>query len=112
MRRPGSPSNPARMSDLVVRLAERRFGLNGELSFNTAAAVLRAAQTALRDEKGTVEIDLTAIRRVDSAGVALLIELLRFAKQRGIALYFTHIPQQLESLAAVSGVDGLLPRLS
>lgn len=106
------PSKPGSSPCTVTRTGAHRFSLQGELSFNTAPAVLQAAQAALRHEQGGVEIDLAAIRRADSAGLALLIELLRFAKQRRLAVQFTHMPPQLESLAAVSGVDALLPRLS
>lgn len=101
-----------RQSPVVVdRLEDRRYGLRGELSFATAAASLSVVLCALRDLKGgAVEIELTEVRNADSAGLALLIELVRWAKQQDIRLHFSHLSQQLESLAAVSGVDGLLPR--
>lgn len=105
------PSRQGPNSCTVARTGAHRFGLQGELGINSAPMVLQAARSALCNEQGTVEIDLGAIRRADSAGLAVLIELLRFAKQQGLTLYFTHLPPQLESLAAVSGVADLLPRL-
>lgn len=97
---------------VLVHLGEGRYRLQGDLIFGSAAAVLRTVQDALRKVTGDVDIDLAGIRCADSAGVALLIELLRFARQRNIALTFSQISQQLGSLAAVSGVDALLPRRS
>lgn len=96
----------------VIRVAPGRYRLRGELSFVTAGPLLRTVLAALRDAKGTVTIDLAEIERVDSAGVALLIELVRVARQRGFRLCFANLSPQLEALAAVSGVERLLARVS
>lgn len=96
----------------VVRVDQGRFGLRGELSFDTAGSLLRALRDALHDVRGAVVIDLADIQRADSAGVALLIELVRIANQRGIDLSFANLSPQVEVLSAVAGVDRLLPRRS
>ncbi|MFO1417702.1 MAG: STAS domain-containing protein [Methylotetracoccus sp.] len=95
----------------IDRLAEGRFRLQGELRFDNAAAALRAALPMLRQAQGRVVIDLADVSRADSAGVALLIELVRAAVKRGIALRFANLPQQVEALAAVAGITTLLPRV-
>lgn len=96
----------------VVQMDQGRYRLRGELSFVTASSSLRAALAVLRDASGPVVIDLADIQRADSAGVALLIELVRFARERDLDLRFANLTQQVEILAAVSGVDTLIPRLS
>jgi phospholipid transport system transporter-binding protein len=92
----------------IVESGPGRYRLCTDLSFGTVATVLRELRTVLRGSKGVVEFDLAEVERSDSAGVALLLELLKMARQGGYRLHFTHVPRQLEVLAAVSGVDGLL----
>ena len=97
---------------LVRRLGERRVGLEGELSFANAGSALRKTLAVLGKFEDDLVIDLAGVQRADSAGVALLIELVRAAGKRGIGLHFTNIPRQVQALAAVSGVNGLLPQVA
>lgn len=53
-------------------------------------------------------VDLSGVRRVDSAGLSLLLELMRRAKNHGVALRFTGAPASLRALATFFGVDSLL----
>ena len=52
--------------------------------------------------------DLTGVTRVDSAGLALLLEWLREAQRRGKEIHFQNIPAQLAAIAKVSGLNGIL----
>jgi phospholipid transport system transporter-binding protein len=79
--------------------------LSGELSFATVNALL-AQFTRLSNQNSPQVVDLQDVTRTDSAGLALLIELLKQTKER--PLTFRHIPPQLLSLAAVCGVQELL----
>lgn len=58
---------------------------------------------------GEVAVDLSGVGRVDSAGVALLLEWVREARAHGRALVFRGMPAQLLAIARVSGVDTILP---
>lgn len=57
---------------------------------------------------GETEIDLSAVKEVDSAAVALLLQWRRDAQASGKALSFTSVSPQLASLASLYGVDALL----
>lgn len=69
-----------------------------------APAVLAQAERYL----AAGELDLSGIQRVDSAGVALLLELTRRARLTGKALRFTRMPSNLATLVTFFGVDDLL----
>ena len=73
----------------------------GELSFATAPALLRSLDAAAR-------IDLGGVTRCDSAGLALLLELTRRARTRGVTLSLGNANEQLLGLARFFGVDSLL----
>lgn len=82
--------------------------LSGELSFASVTATLDTARAALADGQGPVELDLRGVTRVDSAGLALLLELARGAKAAGRELRLTHAPEQLRRLADFFGLSELL----
>jgi phospholipid transport system transporter-binding protein len=94
------------------RLSDGRYGFSGELGFDNAGTALRETLAMLRQATGPVVIDLAGVQRADSAGVALLVELVRDAGTLGIGLRFANLPQQVEALAAVSGITAMLPRLA
>jgi len=83
-----------------------RLLVSGELSMKTVPALLKKNQ--LHDISGTINIDLQDVERADSAGVALLIEWQRTARQQQQKICFQNIPSQMLAIARLSGVDELL----
>ncbi|MDE2148829.1 MAG: STAS domain-containing protein [Gammaproteobacteria bacterium] len=57
---------------------------------------------------GSDTLDLAGVRRVDSAGISLLLELSRRARASGRALALTRAPQRLRTLANFLGIGSLL----
>ncbi len=97
------------MSDggLVPR-GEGRYALTGDLTFATVPALWRSGAHALGSE-AAVSVDLAGITRVDSAGIALLIELTRTVRTHGGKIILEHAPPQLMAIATVSGLEAVLP---
>lgn len=91
----------------LVETGAGRFAVNGALSFATAADLLKQS-SPLFTQPQSVGVDLSGVTHSDSAGLALLIEWLRLAKQRGVTLKYSGLPAQLRSLAAISEVEELL----
>ncbi len=92
------------MSQIVVENANT-WRLSGELCFaNVNALLMEFTQLSLLSKGGI--LDLHDVTRTDSAGLALLIELLKRAQNAPIT--FRNIPAQMQSLATVSGVQELL----
>ncbi len=87
---------------------EGRYVLAGELSWQTVPELLRRAELRFEPQAGLV-IDLAQVERSDSAGLALLTEWLRQARRQGARLSFANLPEQMRSLARVSGVLDILP---
>ena len=90
----------------IERSAPGRLVARGELSFETAADALRAGLQLF--DGGDCSIDLAGVSHGDSAGLAVLIEWLAHARQRGIALRYEHVPAQITAIARISDVDDLL----
>ncbi len=87
--------------------ADGHWLVTGALVLDTVPALWAERNRLLKP--GQTVLDLQGVERTDSAGVALLVSLLREARTSQTSLEFANIPAQLRSLARVSGVDDLLP---
>lgn len=83
--------------------------LKDDLTFSTVSQLIAGMPNLLRNSGESCVIDLAQVQRTDSAGLAFLLELLRYAKSQGKTLQFHHLPNQLASLATFTRVDSLLP---
>jgi len=82
--------------------------LHGEFNFDTVSPLY--AQLAPSVKLGQVkQINLSKVTTSNSAGLGLLLSLLKLAKQQGHALTFLALPQSLLAIAKVTGVAHLLP---
>ena len=74
------------------------------LSFEHAARGYARADELIADG----HVDLSGVAQVDSAGIALLLEMKRRAQRAGRPIEFVDAPPQLRSLLGFFGIDGLL----
>jgi len=81
--------------------------VGGELSFATVKDVLLQSKDVFKPAE-VLTIDLSAVTRSDSAGVALLVDWMRTAKKLNKKIVFHHIPAQMLAIAGASGLDELL----
>jgi phospholipid transport system transporter-binding protein len=88
-------------------LGEGRFRVSGVLDASTAAEVLEESEARFT-EAPKIDIDLGGVGESDSAGLALLIEWLRMAKQSGKEIHFANLPAQIQALARISEVEDLI----
>lgn len=58
---------------------------------------------------GAVTVDLSGVERVDSAGVALLLEWVRLASRRGLSFSYSRMPPRALALARIGNAEALLP---
>lgn len=86
-----------------------RLRVVGELTFATVNDVLRRSRPLFEGSASQIDVDLGGVSRADSAGLALLIEWLRAARKQGKEILFRHVPAQLETIARVSDLEGILP---
>lgn len=82
--------------------------VRGELDFDSVADLWAISEAMIRTEQ-ILWIDLSGVRRSNSAGVALLVEWLRQAGRRQRELVFINIPAQMRSIIAIADLDTILP---
>ena len=81
--------------------------LRGDLLFENSAQLLADGETAFGAEP-RAEIDLSGVGRMDSAGLALLLEWSIAARDAGRVVIYSNPPAVLGALAGISDVSGLL----
>ena len=84
-----------------------RFSVSGPMTFETVTSLLQQGAAAF-GQSGPIEIDLAQVGESDSAGLALLIEWKRLAREKHSSITFAGMPPQLMALARISEVDELL----
>jgi phospholipid transport system transporter-binding protein len=92
----------------VRRVGDADWTVSGVLDVGTIPAVL-AASRALWGSAPELTVDLSAVTRIDSAALALLIEWRRDAARRGRRLTIRGAPTAIASIAELCGVRELLP---
>ena len=88
-------------------LGTGRFRVSGVLDASTAADVLEQSESRFAQEP-QIDVDLGGVGESDSAGLALLIEWLRVARQSGKQIHFANVPAQIQALARISEVEDLI----
>jgi len=98
------------MSETAIQQQdENSYLISGELNMQTVPDLLQQVEPILSRSQDEVCFDLQAVSRSDSAGLALLVEWMRFARQRDRRLSFRNLPDQLRDIARVSGLEDILP---
>jgi phospholipid transport system transporter-binding protein len=86
-----------------------RFTVGGAMTFATAARVHAAGLQALSaSADGRLELDCSGVTDADSAGLAVLVEWLAWARAAGRELQLRNLPAKLLDIARISELDALL----
>ena len=86
-----------------------RTTLRGALTFETACRAHEAGQRCI--EAATtpeLEMDCTDVAESDSAGLVVLLDWLAIARMNQRAIRFTHVPDSLIAVAAISELESVL----
>jgi phospholipid transport system transporter-binding protein len=92
-----------------VETSGNHFAVRGALTFATAPAASGAGLRSLSaSAAGPIEIDLVGVEAADSAGLAVLLYWLAWARRNDRKLTFKGVPASIEALARISDVQELL----
>jgi phospholipid transport system transporter-binding protein len=91
----------------MIRREGRRLVVSGSVTLANVAGVLEEGRRHL--EEGVRTVDLGEITEMDSSLLALMLAWMRDAKGRRRELSFANLPESLQTIARLYGVEGLLP---
>lgn len=96
------------MSDASASIdADGKLALRGKLSFSSVPALWEDCRKHLNVSDPDM-VDLSQVTQSDSAGLALLIACIRYAKKKNRELHFLNMPEQMHEIARVSSLDDIL----
>ena len=89
--------------------APGRVTVQGELSFATAREARQIGMLVLESSPADrIVIDCSGVTRADSAGLAVLLDWLAWARRKSRPVKLVNLPPSLVAIAKISEVDGLL----
>ncbi len=96
----------------IVDVGPGQCELRGEMTFTTAARLLRQLESRLRSTSTPrFELGLGGVTRSDSAGLAMLIECVAIARGLGRELRVRNLPSAIADIARISELDSFLAQL-
>jgi len=91
----------------MIRREGRRMIVGGPV---TLANVRRVVEDGRRQiDEGVRAVDLSEVTDMDSSLLAALLAWLRHARAHQHEITFAELPESLQTIARLYGVDGLLP---
>ncbi|WP_159817597.1 STAS domain-containing protein [Colwellia sp. 20A7] len=93
---------------ITLNITKDNGVLVGELTRQTVMQISKKSIKQIITQQSSV-IDLQQVTRIDTAGLAWLFYLLEQANSSRCQLSFSNIPEKLNKLISLSGVEGFLP---
>jgi phospholipid transport system transporter-binding protein len=85
--------------------------VTGELNFRTAVTLWQDSLPLIKQHPD-LHFDFSAVQSSNSAGLALILEWIKYAKLTQKSIQFSHIPPQLHSIIAVASLGKILSSYS
>ena len=97
-------------SSASITFQNNRLMVSGDLGFQTVMHVWAQSLPLLAQANTVSELqfDLSNVISSDSAGLALLLEWVKYAKRINRKISFQYLPAQLNSIIAVAGISDLI----
>jgi phospholipid transport system transporter-binding protein len=96
------------VSDFELRdLGGGNFEVSGDMSFETAEQIRRVSQRVFAQHEN-VRVDMSAVEKADSAGLALLLEWMSWEKQGVTKFNFVAIPASVLAIAHTAELKDLV----
>lgn len=92
----------------ITEKSPQEFTVSGELDFDNVTALFQQASEIINRATSQIKFNLSEISQSNSAGLALITGLLRYAKEHHKSVLFLHLPAKLLAAAKISDLDALL----
>jgi len=98
----------------IIQQSQQKYLISGTVDFSTVPELMRRAKDFLKSTgkpvtgQAAVEkvlIDLSKITDCNSAGLALMLEMVKHARSNNIELHFENLPDTLLTIAKAYGVE-------
>lgn len=95
------------MKQADITLNHNSFAVSGNLNCFNVMSVYKKSLVQLNNVPA-LEFDFSAVKSSDSAGLALIIEWIKYAKNSNKPIKFHHLSSHILALAKAAGLDMLI----
>ncbi len=99
----------------ITQQNQQQYLISGIVDFSTVPGLLRQSSayfSALKTPHGEqIKIDLSKVKECNSAALALMLEIVKSARQNKIEISFENLPAALLSIAKAYGVENEIREL-
>ncbi len=98
----------------ITQQNPQQYLITGTVDFSTVPELMRQAKSYFKtcQAAAEVKIDLSAIVACNSAGLALMLEIVKDAKTNNITVKFINLPDTLLTIARAYGVESEIRDIS
>ena len=98
----------------IIQHSQQKYSISGTVDFSTVTDLLSRAKVFFKSLANSVaeqtsaekiSMDLSKIKNCNSAGLALMLEMVKNARLNNIELHFENLPDTLLSIAKAYGVE-------
>ncbi|QIV95475.1 phospholipid transport system transporter-binding protein [Allofrancisella inopinata] len=96
----------------MIKITDNIWSIDTELTMVNVPSVVKKYAKHLERLKGSWIIDFSNCNKIDSAGLALIIEYIKYAKNNSIKLQLKNLSKDTISLSKVYGIESILEQYS
>ena len=85
--------------------SNQQYSVSGAVDLTTAPNLMRQAAAFFKSADKKITIDLSQVTSSNSAALALMLEMLKQARENQIELHFEHLPETMLTIAKAYGID-------
>ena len=94
----------------IVQQSQQKYLISGTVDFSTVPDLVRKSLSFFKSHKhseatANTTVDLSQVTSCNSAGMALMLEMIKNARANNIALHFDNLPDALLTIAKAYGVE-------
>lgn len=90
-----------------IRFDNDRIFVLGDLDFSNVMSVYARSLTYL-NQQTQLNFDFSQLNSTNSAGIALIVEWLKFAKAHRKPIHFYHLPADVNAIAKAAHIENIL----
>ncbi len=94
----------------MIKINNHTWTIDSELTLKTVASISKKFNKNIRSISNTWTIDFSYCCKIDSSGLALIIEYIKYAQKNSIELKLKNIDIKILSLAKVHGAKDILEK--
>ncbi len=99
----------------ITQQSQQHYLMSGVVDFSTAPVLLQLSAdffTALKSmDNKNISMDLSQVSECNSAALALMLEIVKNARQKDIAIHFENPPEVVLTIAKAYGVENEIREL-